>query len=1511
MRKNLILLAALAMSGAATAGDWTSPNTGKAYTFEALSTIEGTGVEKFAEASSPTYLVSSNLSFGTSDTLRIQTGDLLKLGDGVLIEVKGHADFAAGHEGGTKITRSDESANPKGIQVFDDQKASGVFKNIYFEYVGIRYSGYKPLMVDSCEFHLSNGKLNSSGVISFYTTRGANTVTNSIFKDNVVCCIGGGANYTNGLVFENNYLENNNTENRNKPQINLTVGGDESIVISGNTIIGNKRESGNMVGGIAVANMLGLSGSNKVYITNNDIRYNRYGITTMGSLDAVIENNKIIDNHYESNAMNGGSGISISDSQGKQKCWILGNEIVGNLWGVTIIGGSSDICLGKIDDSNYVPGHNHFYNNGNNGELFDVYNNGTSTIYAQGNLWGVDEMEPYKIENVITHKTDNKNLGEVVYQPTIELDAPHSVTAEANFQKVTLNWKNPNDEKRLTWSTDYAYNGDAGKAIGGNSYATFFAGNYFSASDLQEYVGERVSGLRYYEYRPVMCVYAAIFERPEGSEEWGEEPVCMIDHYPTSGNFHKDTYRTIDFSQSYQIKAGVDMLFVIGYLHGSNMDMVAIKDNLKNNTGKGDWYSYDAKNWACSGNGNYLISAVLENNSGNWDINGYGIFRDGEKVADTDSLTFSYTLDGESKAKHHYQVAALVKNHIYEKSRDVVLDIKTPADCFPTVNFTGTEVNDFEVKLTWQAPLNGANSLTWGGETLSQNIGGTATSNTKVWVKNEFDGYDMIPYVGRTLNSISIYLVEKVILANSKLVVFKDGVVDYYQDLTAEQIDGIVENSWNSFALDTPYTIEAGHTYAYGFYFLHTPKMHPIGVSAGASLTKGNQFSISSASSTFKNSKPSWKTLASGNIPGCWMMKAEMSAAAEGAPSYEVASYEFYQDGKRIASEWSDAEFVASVSKPGTYKFGVVAVAADGRKSEIKEISVNVDLPALYAAPVIEEKNFDAEHQTVSFAWSQNTELKHYGTATYFTGFSEEITLKWGAKFSKAQLASLVGKQISKIKFAIGEKFGNFKVGVYNASGVALSEEEILADDIDDLTFYNISLTNPVTITGQEDLYIAYSGTLPANANGLLIDAGPLKEGGAMVNLGGSWMKLGTIAPSVDDYNIVIAATVTSAAAQAPAQHQDNELKVISYNIYRDNYLWSQTENCNFSEQLDNYGKFCYAVSAVYSDGNESNLSESFKVYNATPQYTDSPVNLTASTEASEGALQLTWEESDKCVAGYAPQDDVRMALGMTGSGTREGYAIIRVPDYATNQIAVIEKIRFDLTDVANIQTFSVVVTVGENIYYEQEVDVTTLVDGVNEICLDQFYDLALVNEEVGVGYHLTYPNGVKPMVTDNGPAVRNYGDIITGSASAGYFYSLATKYNVDRNWRIWAVLNTAIESNYDAPASRDDQTGNSVVTNYPVNYNVYCNDELIASGINEKTYSLTEAQSGSYTVTANIGGRESAPSNAVIFTNTGIEAVRPARLAGDLYNLNGQKVATRIRSEILIEGNTLTITGK
>ena len=158
------------------------------------------------------------------------------------------------------------------------------------------------------------------------------------------------------------------------------------------------------------------TGDTKILLKDNIIKNNRYGYNQQGyHLSSTIIGNEFLDNHHEDNPMNGGSGISIYGMDENNKAILRGNTITGNLWGITVIN-AADVDLGTEDSW----GYNQIHDNGNDGVVYDLYNNSTCDIMAVGNNWGTSNDR--LIEEHIVHQNDNPSLGLVTFVPFIDID---------------------------------------------------------------------------------------------------------------------------------------------------------------------------------------------------------------------------------------------------------------------------------------------------------------------------------------------------------------------------------------------------------------------------------------------------------------------------------------------------------------------------------------------------------------------------------------------------------------------------------------------------------------------------------------------------------------------------------------------------------------------------------------------------------------------------------------------------------------------------------------------------------------------------------------------------------------------------------------------------------------------------------------------------------------------------------------------------------------------------------
>lgn len=1069
---------------------------------------------------------------------------------------------------------------------------------------------------------------------------------------------------------------------------------------------------------------------------------------------------------------------------------------------------------------------------------------------------------------------------------------PHSVKASAIFDQVTVQWNAPASDIELKWHDDKSYNGMDGLRNDPQGTSVIYAASKFLPSELAAVAGEKIDAIAYFQYRNVTNVRVMIYENGKVVRD---QPVDV-------SGFSKNSWKKVTLNDPYTITGNEELMFVVRFEHGYNMNFVA-NTSRYTHPGKGNWVSYDGKNFTATGNGDFMITAFIKN-SATADPTGYNVFRNAEQVNTDLITTTSSVLEGEPEGTNSYRVDAVYADGVKQSYAVKATVVKASNMLAPAATFAGT-ATELNGELVWQAPLKGGNELTWSNKNFATRIGGTSSSAPKVWVKQEFDASDLLSFQHYKINAINAFVAEAI--TGATVFVLKDGVIDYSE--VVESVEGVGGNKWSKFTLSTPYELATGHEYAFGVYFTHASGGHPIGVDNSEAVdVKGNSFSVTSPSSKgFNKSKPTWKTLSSGKIAGNFMLTADVEAIGETAPVVEPKGYDLYRDGEKVASDLTTTSFSDAVQQPGTYNYTLVT-KYEGKQSPALTTSVKYTMPAIYSAPVITDNSFNKETGEFNLAWSpEAAELKHYDTPTYTAGFNEEMALVYGAKFTKEELADYKGYEIKSIKFGIGAALESFKIEIINGKGERLASEEISGGDVQPVTFYSLTLSNPVAITGEDDLYLAYNATLPAKVSAMILDKGPAVDGGAMVSLsnGANWLKLGTIATDYAAYNIVIGATALpknetakaksinignsinmndaevvtidandlkagfgveataqTATAKKVAKKDSTRPKAVGYKVYCNGEVKAQQSERAYKEVLKTNGEFDYFVTSVFENGWESPASKVVVVDNPIVQASPAPYSLKGNL-GDNGTLKLSWKASNEAsVLTYMNATATDMALGLTGSGTREAYAAVRFPldsltAYAGKKITYIS---FKLASV-DLKTANVFVMIGEgqDIVFEQPVDVASLKIGWNVIRLNKPFEIT-GDTPVGFGYHVTYANGVKPHILDAGPATApGLSDQISSSASDGSWQSLKNKFKQDYNWRITATIADADTVIASKKAARVKDTGEEA-------YNVYRDDKLIASNLSTTNFDVENAINGTYTVTAVAGGEESAKSNAVVF---------------------------------------------
>ena len=832
------------------------------------------------------------------------------------------------------------------------------------------------------------------------------------------------------------------------------------------------------------------------------------------------------------------------------------------------------------------------------------------------------------------------------------------------------------------------------------------------------------------------------------------------------------------------------------------------------------------------------------------------------------------------------------------------------------------DVTFSDVTLSWKKPTDDI-ILQWHDDEDYNGMDGVLKDpegSIEFYAASKFSASELAAYAGQTITDVRYWEYREAYKAS--VVIFEDGTPVYEQ---AADLAGFEKNSWRNVKFDTPYTIPEGKEVLISIKYSYGRNLDMVAICDRApTYGKGNLYSYDGET---------WHS----DGPGDFLITAVLANNSTGEPK----GYNVYRDGELVAENVAGPSYTDVVSDLGTYQYAVVTKGEGGKKSDAETAYLTYTLPEEYKAPTIVNNSQDGKN--INIAWSSNAyELKHYSRATYIAGFAEEMPLLYGARFTKEELAEYAGFKFHSLTFGLGDNLDEFKLKIIAEGGEVLYEKQLTKNDITPGYLYTLDFDGEIDVKVPEgkDIYLAYEATLPANTTPILLDAGPEAEGGAVVNLAGgagSWLNLSTIASDYKGMNVVIGALIIDDnAAQSPSKVKAARLssvklngndmerviiktkattdaegmefgictakepvkaaaanadkpKVKSYRIYRNGDMLLETTETSYAETLTEYGIIYYYVTSVYENGWESPASDLMTFRNTIAQRTQAPYDLRGAVDGKN--LNLTWKPvSEAPVLTYENGSGNYMAFGMTGSNVVEGYMVIKFPaaEMADKVGQEISHINFRLNST-DLQTAAAVVMYGDNVVYMQDINVSTLNVGANTVRLNKPVKV-IEGKDIGVGYHLSYMSGVKPLVCDDGPTVADYySDLISASGTPGYWKSMNKDYKFNYNWAISATIKAADQKIDTEKASAPEADG--------VTYTVYRDGMPIQTGLTATSFVVENAANGIYTVTATTGEDESAESNSVEYgETTGITSLTDdgsdSLKKGDIYTVDGQIAA-------------------
>lgn len=549
------------------------------------------------------------------------------------------------------------------------------------------------------------------------------------------------------------------------------------------------------------------------------------------------------------------------------------------------------------------------------------------------------------------------------------------------------------------------------------------------------------------------------------------------------------------------------------------------------------------------------------------------------------------------------------------------------------------------------------------------------------------------------------------------------------------------------------------------------------------------------------------------------------------------------RNGSIVASAVTDGQYTDKVVSPDKYLYTITAVQG-ARRSRPVSIPVTVNLPQKYTAPFITDVFYEPEYGNVTFMWSGDKPLCTGNEPAGNVALDSETDMIWGNEYSTAQLAQYKGKQIKLLRYIVGGvAVGRLSVGIFRKNGEALWQIDMPAHEVELNEYYSIELNNPVTITGDEPLIIGYKAKVAAGVPAIVTDAGPARQGGAVITTdgGATWTTLADLKAGYTGGNICIGAFV----ADSPAAGPDPDFPApVSYNVYLNGTRRYSLNATHYNDVPNGFGDFTYTVTAVYDGGIESPHSNPAFIRATIAQKAIAPYALDG-VYSQDGTLSLSWKSPESALTiGTADDGTDISAYGEAAGGTL--YAINR---YSADEMAAldgykIDHIRFAIADP--VDNCTIIVTVGDNIVYRQDVPHPAVSSDGKAVYNDVRLNLPVAitsTQPVGIGYAVSYPAGARPLALDN----NGNNALVSTTARHGSFAA-----TVNGRLCVSAVL-AAPDAHQQAKAPH--RTGTTT-------YNIYHEGEIFAGDITSTSFVINDAKCGIYCVTAVRNGIETGYSN-------------------------------------------------
>lgn len=311
----------------------------------------------------------------------------------------------------------------------------------------------------------------------------------------------------------------------------------------------------------------------------------------------------------------------------------------------------------------------------------------------------------------------------------------------------------------------------------------------------------------------------------------------------------------------------------------------------------------------------------------------YAIYRNNVKVGETQALT--YTDTKLVRGTYSYAVQAVYEGGASVLSDTAMVSVVVGEPYFAPTRLAATISGNKNVSLTWNAPdalLKNKTYIRWDGGTSDDAVG--LAEGGYFYAGVAFDADDLTPYRGMTMDSVSMFIKERV--QAMSINIYKNGTRISTQRV---QPDDIHYGEFTNVALNTPVTIERGCTYYVALLIMHDANLLPLGTHSGTVVDGKSNLMSEDGKTWFPASYVGFEN-ANFNI-------AAHLTPAENHNEAAPTAYVVYRNGAKVG-ESTTTTFADEVSAAGTYKYAVASKYGENELSSESD-SVSVERIALDA----------------------------------------------------------------------------------------------------------------------------------------------------------------------------------------------------------------------------------------------------------------------------------------------------------------------------------------------------------------------------------------------------------------------------------------------------------------------------------------------------------------------------------------------------------------------------------